>query len=394
MANNFEMTYSNELNDFCRKYIIIGERPLTMEDKVNFPKKYDEIKQSIFEDLLLFDAVNYKVHGENIALAILIHEIGLSGVEDLIEKGALNFTLWTSMIGVFQDNLDGVDPLVTGRFNNPVHSDPEESIIAGLNFMKNKLKRKDARNIVRKLRDNYIVLPKGIENNVKSMTMSAFDSGKLAVLGLSNQEVDIRKLSKSQKDVLVKCAGDLLEYKFLIERRINFNVSKNLGLLFSDSFDKISKLKRRDVFSVLSEVENFPNLKEVSTMIKNPLQDVVKIRNKRTSRKFRNWLTEVETSCDMKDVSKYYIDSIVNRKGFLDTFLGKTTKSVTMMSIGGLSGMALGGPVAAIAGSVGGMILSPTIDFALDMLDEYLISEVTKGWTPRMFFDHMNKIKR
>jgi hypothetical protein len=45
----------------------------------------------------------------------------------------------------------------------------------------------------------------------------------------------------------------------------------------------------------------------------------------------------------------------------------------------------------AAAGAVGKAI-DLAADFTLDIADEFFLSELIKGWTPRMFFDDMRKL--
>jgi hypothetical protein len=124
-----------------------------------------------------------------------------------------------------------------------------------------------------------------------------------------------------------------------------------------------------------------------------PMNDIIRLRNDRHAKKFRKWLCEAEGISSADEISKYYLDSISNAKGFFDSFMGKSTKSIIMMAASGLTASKVATPLGRELGAISGLgvlALQPALDYTLDMVDEYLISELTKGWTPRMFFKKIN----
>ena len=48
---------------------------------------------------------------------------------------------------------------------------------------------------------------------------------------------------------------------------------------------------------------------------------------------------------------------------------------------------------AAFAGGLIAQATGPMTDFALDLLDEFLIEGLSRGWQPRMLFDALRKLK-
>lgn len=84
--------YNKKLNDFTRKYFI-SDNNLSKEDILFQKINYNNIKAQIFEDLLLYDKITFKVYGENIPLAFLINELSMKGIERLIEKDDIQFVL-------------------------------------------------------------------------------------------------------------------------------------------------------------------------------------------------------------------------------------------------------------------------------------------------------------
>jgi hypothetical protein len=87
------------------------------------------------------------------------------------------------------------------------------------------------------------------------------------------------------------------------------------------------------------------------------------------------------------------VDSIADATGFLETRKGKVTKSVVMTTIGAVLGAAIGGVEGALGGAVVAKAVETGADFTLDLVDEFLISDLTKGWSPRMFFYDLAKLR-
>lgn len=381
--------YVPELNEFCRKYFVKGEVEPTRQDVLLFQSRYDSLKANIFEAMMLYESVSFKVYGENVPLSILLNEMTIKGVEDLIEQGALKFVHWTPMIVHMVDQIDGVNPIASGRLSSDVHTDPEASIKRTFDFMKNKPNKKQRDMLVRKVRDLYIEPEKGLEHDASNVVMSAYNSGKLKCLGLDNRVLDIYKLNAHQKKLLTNSASELLEHKFLVSQNLMPHKTKTLNSLFSDS---ISKISRTDAAIEISKLENFPDLHNLSLELGNPLQNLPKYRSQKNTRKFRSWLNEVSDSQELAEVTAAYINSIDNAKGFFETKKGRLTKNVTMTGIGAGIGSFLG-PAGTALGGLAGQALVPAADFALDLVDEYFVTELLKGWKPRMFIDDMRKLQ-
>lgn len=385
--------YIDSLNTFCQKYFINKGMPLSQQDRLLAEYRRINLDSEIFENLMLYDSVNFKVHGENVPLAYLTNALTVKGVERLIEKKSLGFTLWTPNVVNIVDNIDGLLPIAYGRLNSQVHSDPEESIKAGLKFIANGLPRKQVNNLTRKIRDCYLLPKQGLESDAASVALSAFEKNKFKLLGFDTRGLDIHHLDKEQKGKLLNCATTFLEYKFLISENFISHTNKKFDLLFEDSFNSISQNSVLDYYSKIIAIENFPDLFSLGKELKNPLENVVALRDKQNIKKFRTWITEAMETTDLKEITKIYIDEIQNAKGFFETKTGKVSKSIFMWSVGAGLGAFIG-PQGALIGGALGVAVSPLTYVALDMLDKHMVSEMTKGWTPRMFFDELRSIEK
>lgn len=385
--------YVDSLDTFCQKYFIDRGIPLSPQDKLLVKYRKTNIDSEIFENLMLYDSVNFKVYGENVPLAYLTNAIGVKGIERLMEMKSLSFTLWTPNIMMGVDNIDGLIPIMHGRVNSLAHSDPEESITIGLNFMTDKLTRKQIKNLVHKIRDSYIIPKEGIESDAAAVALSAYKKNKFHLLGFDTTGLDIYNLNKEQKTKLLNCANTCLEYKFLISQNFISHSNKKLNMLFADSFNSISQNSVKDYYSKITTIENFPDLFSLAKELKDPLKDIAALRDKKNIKKFRKWINETIETTDLTEISKLYIDEIQNAKGFFETKKGKVLKSFFMWSVGAGLGSFIG-PEGAIIGGALGATVSPLTNIGLDMLDEYMINEIIKGWTPRMFFDELRILEK
>lgn len=100
-------------------------------------------------------------------------------------------------------------------------------------------------------------------------------------------------------------------------------------------------------------------------------------------------LNEIKTPLEAQ---RFYVESIQSSKGFFDTFWGKSTKSVTMMMLGACVGSSVDHQLAPLIGAASAPFITPVADYLLDMADEYLISELIKGWTPKLFISEIKSL--
>jgi hypothetical protein len=390
---NMSNVYIQQLNDFGRKFILRGNYRPTREDAMLYQTRLDNIKASVFESLMLFDKTCFKVVGENIPLAILINEAGVSGVEKLIDQGGLSFLHWQTMIGNMVSNIPGVIPLVSGKYDNGPYIDPEESIAIGLKILSNQPNKKQRQTIIRKARDLYTASSVSDTAETTTFVTSAFSSGKLKPYGLDNEKLDLYSLPTASKEALAQCAEDLLEYKQVLSKGLSILENSRFISLFNDTAEKINKINATEAVSIMAALEGFPDLKAVYRSIDNPIQKAVGLRERKNVIKFRKWLDQAPNE-ERGDISRAYMEAIANPKGFFETKTGKFTKSVAITIIGaGVGAVAspIGTTAGAAFGAAAGKVVEPGLALCLALVDEYLISGLIKGWTPRMFFSEIQK---
>ena len=386
--------FQTELNDFCQNTLITNNgKPSQSPQK--FISDFNKIKASLFEQFLLFDSVSFKVHGENIPLIMLLNNFGLKGVEELLEQDAIKFVLWNQMITYVVDDIPGLDPLQQGTYNSKAHFDPEESITLGFNWMEKKLKTSEKKNLIKKVRDKYKLPNASLSGNALSIVTSAYNTGKLEPYNLSNKKCELRDLDVKGRKELCRRAEEVLQYSHLIKEKMSSYNKYEYFKMFNDTNKKVySAIDKQRDYNALSEIENIPDLQSLYPEINDPFKKLIKIRNKSISRKFRAWLDECNTSSNNLEITKEYIDAIADSKGFFQTKTGRFSKNIAMSTIGAGVGAMIAGPIGALTGASAAKILEPAADFGLDLLDEFVLTGLTQGWTPKMFFNDIEKLKK
>ncbi|MGC3023910.1 hypothetical protein ACPUER_01955 [Burkholderia sp. DN3021] len=382
------------LNDFCRKFLVIGS-PTQSNDPVQFMRQWEDVAGTLFESFLLFDTVSLKVHGENLPLAMLLSLMGDRAVLDLAESGSLRFVLWTPMVAHITDDIPGIDPLTYGNLSSAAHSDPEESLALGLSRYTKKLDRSNRRALIRKLRDTYTIPDMQLAAEVVEISKSAYESGRLKGYGLDPSEIAYRDIPLKKRETLSKCAGSLLEYKFAMSNNMTSYSNRDFYEFLSQSCGRLSSVETRlSGFTTLARLENIPDLKQLYAQIEVPFSKMIALRKKRASRNFREWLSLAP--CDVaapEGLSKYYLDALMQPVGLFQSTGGKLAKSIAMTAIGAGIGMATESPYAgALLGGLAG-IASVGAGFGLDLVDQFLLEGITKGWTPRVFFDGVRTLE-
>src|SRR5882757_5438548 len=109
------------LNEFCRTYLV-SNRAIAPAEMLQFPMRLKEENACIFEQLMLFDKISFKVYGENIVVPYLIGQLGQDAFETLLEQNAIGFTLWTPVVTYMVQDIPGVVGIQAGIHSSPAHS--------------------------------------------------------------------------------------------------------------------------------------------------------------------------------------------------------------------------------------------------------------------------------
>lgn len=193
-----------------------------------------------------------------------------------------------------------------------------------------------------------------------------------------------------------KCADEVMSYTFLCEGQMTSFSMFEYFHLFNESARKIADIsKTTDGFNQIAKTQDIPDLKMLYEKIESPLKRVPAIRGKRSSIKFREWLASATETESGRSITREYTEAIVEGRGFFQSNSGKITKAIATTAIGTAVGALLGSQIegAVIAGSLAlSKVLDPLADLGLDLLDTFVLDGLTKGWTPKIFFDDLERL--
>lgn len=146
----------------------------------------------------------------------MIGRFGQRWLEEMIEQRTLRFVRWTPGIGYNVTEIPGLHGIMASNFSTPAHSDPEQSIDLGLNWLSKPATAQMRCVLRRKLAPLYNVPPNDIAQDRVQITTSAFNSGKLKSMGFNPSQKSIGDLSLPDRKLLASCSNDLLEYRYLL----------------------------------------------------------------------------------------------------------------------------------------------------------------------------------
>ena len=358
----------------------------------------------LFENLLLFDKLSLKVMGESIAIPVLIGAFGQKGFDSLVEQGAIEFVLWNEAIGFVVKNIPGVDGMVSMAHNTPEYADPERSIETGLSWMPDAPKGRRRRQLVRRLIPLFRKTETKIAETSLKVVRDALKNGTLEHYGIpkiAGKHAD--NLTGVQKQIIAKCAEDLTEYEFILKNNMTSFSDYRYFSPFWSSAERFQIMNRTVTgFSRLSELEGLPDLKALFDEIDDPLKRLSEVRKTTNARLFRQWLENTAGESPDADMVKAYLDAISERKGVLDSTRGKLLKAIALAAVGmgagsiaaEYAGAAVGAASGVAAVAAAGKIAEFTTETATGLLDTFVLERVTKGWSPRMFFDDLSKLRQ
>lgn len=366
--------YNKNMNSFVRTYLIKG-------DHDNFLTPYqwecdhNNIVAEICESLLYYDRITFYLYGENLIVPFLINLFGIDGLRRLLDQDAIRFMFNVPEIMYPVDNIDGIIPLIGScGFTSAVHSEPRASLEEGMSRYNKPIPRTEKRDLIAKIAKKYIVPDKEISNNAVDFGVDAYRRDIFADFGLPNVG-DIEKLSLPQRKLLCGLTTEYIDVALLAKYKLYINKSFRTASLYEQSFRYLCGAEETEKSTnKLFKLEEIPDFR---TMVKEKIiapKDIILLREKSDSIKFRNWITETTGGCSSENISKAYIDAIYScNNGLFNKEPYKFIKTVFMSIIGFLPGV------------------SSVASIPLNFLDSYVLSNWNEGWSPKHFFEREMK---
>lgn len=328
----------------------------------------------LYEQLLLFDKVTIYTDPSNKVISELIKMIGINTAEELIEKGYINFMLWTPLIATnFQNNNEFDSPIGGGTviYEEFRHIASIDKVLTNINITK------DRRSIfINKVIDKYIV-PDGLGFAQDSATVAidAYKRGSLTTVGLPYNK-EPQKLDILERNKLRELASVVLETSILSAYNLKSSNSFKVMEIYKHNLHNIGKAYNViDNNSHLFEINGLPNLRQLFINEKLRFDNVFKLRQLSSAKYYRKWLNEVGENSDKTELTKEFINEIKGSTQYFDNFGCKFVKTVLMFGASTALGKAIAGPLGATAG------------FGLSMLEAFVLDNLLIGKNPAMFID-------
>lgn len=369
------------LNEFARKYLVVGKEPLSSQEERLFKVRFNEKVAEFIEQLLLFETLTLKVYGENIPLTVLINTFGLRGVEELLECNGLKFMLWSNEIVYTKTHIPHIIPISTMGYSSSVHSDPEASITSGLEWLKNKPSKLAIKALIRKAVNSYILPDNSLTEKAKNATIQHYSENRLVDFGL-NSKTDIMELDENKRKVLGVICNSMHETFVMGNYDLSIFNAEDHFLLALDSFNQIMQAQiAYKKFYEISKIEKVNSIKELLLNGKISIKQALKLRSNPASLKFRDWLADnLNTAKSREEIINAYVNSLVKPSGFFRTTSARILKPVSLTILSTYIGSNFANPNIGLG-----------IGISLSIFDEFILNKMTAGWTPKLFMTKIIK---
>jgi hypothetical protein len=347
----------------------------------------NNIVAGLFEQLMLFDKAVIRTNRSNHALIFLIHNLGLTTVEKLLDFGYIDILLWTPVIasgGGLRREDGSIDesviysqpPIVAGSMSDE-DKDPEKNIEQALHVLG--ISREKARPFMRKARKRYVVPDgMGFSKGAAEFVLNAYETGGLSSLGLPSIKGPM-ELDLDERGQLLDLSSKVLESALLGKYGYkSFNNYEHFEL-GRQNIQRIGK-----AYQVVENAENLftlekiPNLKKLFLEERMQFEDLFSLRHKSNAKYFRKWLNQVSEYTDSAEITTEYLKEL---KG-LNNPTSSDDKFIKTLSVF-LAGTGLG----TVLNPVTGMLANAGLSF----LDSYWIDGLVSGKKPSMFIEEVRK---
>jgi hypothetical protein len=373
------------------------------KDVQTFPTALRSAEKSLFEQLLLFDTVQLSVTGANIIAPLLCNRLGRKVFEELLEQDAITFVQWEPE-PMFTHRNDQVKATFNARIDDGGPIDIERRIDQGfLLEHASTPARRDS--LKKKLLRQTSILEERFGEEAWQAAFKAMSEGSLEHLGLSRRPTILDAPVRDGR-ILNDAAASLLTYRHILANNMISTGSENVYEFFSRGLTSLERPDLRlEQFGVLAELEQFPHLRELFGLIKDPFLHAARFRQSSVAQTFRVWLSTLGGAQKDVDVIRDYVNACTAKKSFFETAPRKFLKGVSVAALGSAAGAgaaALGADTfaASLAGLSG--LAAPTIaalqvkamNKGVGLFGNYIIDNLNPEWTPKAFFDGLRNVRK
>jgi hypothetical protein len=359
-----------------------GAPPNSVEQALDFPNRVGAM-------LMRHECVCFSLYGENMVVPLLIHAFGMNGLLELLEQGAITFSLQRDVIAYMQEPQKGVAPLMSGKLNSAIHTDPEASVAEPFRRSVRRYEVKALKRIKRALVEAYVDPGPSYAPHAVEFGLEGYKAGRFRFAGL-DPAVPPDMLDLKGREKLAKLAGEMRSLSLIANLRMNTIDEFAIARVCNDSIDRLHRGGRLEqAYQRVFQIEGVPDLAELFRTRKLSVKSLPRLRAKPDAEKFRSWMRKVTRDPHAEDAGAEYLAAISGDRNFWATHKGRTLKTITVSALSSGIGALLAGPAgAAIGGAAGPVIAGPAVDMGLDLFDEFVLDGVLAGWKPRHYFEN------
>lgn len=367
---------------------------------INIETEKLKLFAEVFEQLMLFDKVYFKIGNNSTTIPILISEFGINKVEENICNGLFKFLFWKPYLCYITGRLLSTPAIkIAGDYSQDVYDDTE---IIGTNpILITTLAIKQKGYDLEKVIDNTFlqlsihpdrvkILKKIIMDNTITPTIHDAEVARdLAIDAYQNNQLILNDLpytknpemlSSIERIKLWEIANNYYEMTIYTENEIDiYNDYNFFSMLRKNLYGLADSLKVSDDAAKLFELQNIPNLKNLFINKEVDLQNVFELRELSNAKYFRKWINEKSKTVDSIEITKEYLNEIKGDAMFFNRNSGKFLKTISVFGIGAGLGAAILGLEGLLIGA------------GLNLVDTFWLDKILKGKDPSIYIENMEK---
>ena len=368
-----------------------------------FPLALRSAEKTLFEQLLLFDTVQLSVTGANVIAPLLCNRMGRKVFEDLLDQDAITFVQWEP-----EPNFTHRDGQVKATFSAREGSGPidiEKRIDQGF-LLEHAAAPARRDSLKKKLIRQTSILEEKFGEEAWQEAFKAMSEGSLEHLGLSRRST-ILDAPVRDGQILSDAAASLLSYRHILANNMISTGNESVYDFLSRGLTSLAQPDLRlEQFGFIAKFEQFPNLQELFSEIKNPFLHAAEFRKSNVAQTFRGWMSSIEGAGSDRDaVIHEYVKALIGKKTFFETAPRKFLKTVSVAALGSAASaaataMGAGELAAGLAGLTG--LAAPTVaalqgkamNSGVGLFGNFIIDNLKPEWTPKAYFDGLRNMKK
>jgi len=346
------------------------------------------IAGGLAEALLIADEILIYTPATNQALVILLKWFGENNLVKLLEEKVIKFILLPGLVMYYNSEQISTGIVsgkpgftwVTGRHSEKDKSwiDPFESAQYALR-QQTKLSAERINNLARKTEE----VTKKYEP--EEIFPKAFELADLEIKYLHKEGLLLPNLHKGQlNDLPFEYHG---QYLNIVNPHVYFLLAATVETSILDINEKNQNYYQTKLhfkegnriiegFKSILEYEGMVDVPSLFTINKISFDDIITIRQNKNNIRFRKWFNSINNKKDVPELLREYTAALPKN------ISGYTSYKMARMAISmGLS---------CLTGGLASIFIEPGITAA----ESFVLDKISIGWSPRLFINEINKIKK